>query len=109
MKTAKNRAKRQKKKARATGKGAEKEGRDGAGAAGDAPDVPLKKRRLISGKELVFRRPGEESDGEGDEDEDVGPAPAESTTDSRDDPAPDAAPLPIVDAPRITIIEEDPL
>jgi len=54
--TAKNRAKRQKKKDRAKGKTSD--GKDGA------QDAPLKKRRLINGKELVFRKPGEESDEE---------------------------------------------
>ncbi|OJA20867.1 hypothetical protein AZE42_02970 [Rhizopogon vesiculosus] len=54
--TAKNRVKRQKKKDRAKGKTS-----DGKDAAQDAP---LKKRRLINGKELVFRKPGEESDEE---------------------------------------------
>ncbi|KAH9839537.1 DUF1168-domain-containing protein [Rhodofomes roseus] len=104
-KTTKNRAKRQKKKERAKGKGTEKESA-AAGPSADVSDVPLKKRRLISGKELVFRRPGEESD---EEEEDVGPVPAESAADAGDDPAKDAAHLPVVDAPRITIHEEDPL
>ncbi|KAG2150594.1 DUF1168-domain-containing protein [Suillus clintonianus] len=58
-KTAKNRAKRQKKKERAKVKPSEKgEGKDGA------QEAPLKKRRLVNGKELVFRKPGEESDEE---------------------------------------------
>ncbi|KAI0358669.1 DUF1168-domain-containing protein [Trametes cingulata] len=108
-KTAKNRAKRQKKKERAKGKGADKDGKqDGAGseASGERADVPLKKRRLVNGKELVFRRPGEEESDEDDED-DVGPMPQESQ-DGPSAPQPsDAQPVPIVDAPRITIIEED--
>ena len=65
------------------------------------PDAPFKKRRLVSGKEMVFRRPGEEDSDEEDED-DVGPMPdnvAAAMT--------DAPPVPIVDAPRITIIEDD--
>ncbi|PIL36078.1 hypothetical protein GSI_01738 [Ganoderma sinense ZZ0214-1] len=108
-KTAKNRAKRQKKKERAKGKGAENGGvKDsaagaGSGTSGDQPSAPLKKRRLVSGKELVFRRPGEEGSDEEDED-DVGPMPAASTFASAD---PDAASLPVVGAPRITIIEDD--
>ncbi|CAE6523796.1 unnamed protein product [Rhizoctonia solani] len=55
-KTAKNRAKRQKKKNRAMGKGAQ----DGAG--GKSED-PTKRRRLAAdGANVVFRRPGESSD-----------------------------------------------
>ncbi|KAK2463242.1 hypothetical protein APHAL10511_004897 [Amanita phalloides] len=57
-KTAKNRAKRQKKKERAKAKG------NGDGdvkeAAEKTLDAPIKKRRLVSGRELVFHLPGEE-------------------------------------------------
>ena len=107
-KTAKNRAKRQKKKERVKGKGTEKEkdndvaGGAVSGASGEQHEVPFKKRRLVNGKELVFRRPGEED--EEDEDEDVGPEPAQAA----DVPTTtDATPVPVVDAPRITIIEDD--
>ncbi|RPD53522.1 DUF1168-domain-containing protein [Lentinus tigrinus ALCF2SS1-6] len=109
-KTAKNRAKRQKKKERSKGKGAEKEketdaaGGAASGASGDQPEVPFKKRRLVSGKELVFRRPGEEDEDDEDEDENVGPEPAPVANVPT---ASDAPPVPIVDAPRITIIEDD--
>lgn len=34
--------------------------------------MPLKKRRLVNGKELVFRKPGEETD-EDEDDEEGGP------------------------------------
>jgi len=34
-------------------------------------DLPLKKRRLVNGKELVFRRPGDSSDEDLDEDEEA--------------------------------------
>lgn len=109
-KTAKNRAKRQKKKERAKGKGAENGGAKlsaagaGSGTSGDQPSAPLKKRRLVSGKELVFRRPGEEGSDEEEEEDGVGPMPSASTFASAD---PDAAPVPVVDAPRITIIEDE--
>src|ERR1700722_5746408 len=71
-KTAKNRAKRQKKKDRVKGKGAAGDGAgdaaDPAGAEENASRLPIKKRRLVSGKELVFRRQGEdEEEGEGEE------------------------------------------
>ncbi|KAM5531654.1 hypothetical protein V8D89_014706 [Ganoderma adspersum] len=108
-KTAKNRAKRQKKKERAKGKGAENGGAKlsaagaGSGTSGEQPSAPLKKRRLVSGKELVFRRPGEEGSEEEEED-DVGPMPATSTFASSDS---DTTLVPVVDAPRITIIEDD--
>lgn len=75
----------------------------GSGTSGDQPSAPLKKRRLVSGKELVFRRPGEEGSDEEDEDN-VGPMPAASTFASAD---PDVVAIPVVDGPRITIIEDD--
>jgi len=67
-KTAKNRAKRQKKKEKTRGKptddnGTESRVVDGGSGAGD---IPVKKRRLVNGKELVFKRPGEDSAGEED-------------------------------------------
>ncbi|KAI0743932.1 hypothetical protein C8Q80DRAFT_1272556 [Daedaleopsis nitida] len=105
-KTAKNRAKRQKKKERAKGKSTEKGTEEvgpgaGSGANGSQAEAPFKKRRLVSGKEMVFRRPGEE-DSDEEEGDDVGPMPNAniSTTD-------DASAVPIVDAQRITIIEDD--
>ncbi|GLB37460.1 putative protein of unknown function (DUF1168) [Lyophyllum shimeji] len=74
-KTAKNRAKRQKKKERAKAKGAT--GEDAAESRAQGSDdaqatAPLKKRRLVNGKELVFRQPGDDSGGEEDEE---GPTP----------------------------------
>ncbi|THH20404.1 hypothetical protein EW146_g949 [Bondarzewia mesenterica] len=108
-KTAKNRAKRQKKKERAKVKGEKKEGAADSAAAGagnvETPslDVPLKKRRLVSGKELVFRRPGEESDGEGED----GPMPAsEEEVGSQVEPNGEWAPA-VMDAPKIIIHEDD--
>ena len=62
-KTAKNRAKRQKKKERAKGV----KPTEGRKAAGPSEEQSLKKRRVVNGKELVFRKPGEESDEESDE------------------------------------------
>ena len=108
-KTAKNRAKRQKKKERAKGKGSEKDNDQsgvaggGPGASGDKPDAPFNKRRLVSGKELVFRRPGEDDDDE-EGDEDVGPTPSMPAS---IDATGNAPPVPIIDAPRITIHEDD--
>lgn len=65
-KTAKNRVKRQKRKDRAkVGKPADKNN-DGDVSAADG--VPLKKRRVVNGTELMFRKPDEEID----EDEEVG-------------------------------------
>jgi len=67
-KTAKNRAKRLKKKEKTRGKLTSDNGIgsrvvDGGVGAGE---VPIKKRRLVNGKELVFKRPGEDSGGEDD-------------------------------------------
>ncbi|KAF7323873.1 hypothetical protein MKEN_00608700 [Mycena kentingensis (nom. inval.)] len=98
-KTAKNRAKRQKKKERAKGGGKGGAGNTDKGSS----DAPLKKRRLVNGTELVFKKPGEGSDDD-DEDE-VGPqaAAAESEQDiavSRE------GPKAVDTAPRITIHED---
>lgn len=103
-KTAKNRAKRQKKKERArSGKGEEQDGgpRGEMSSAGPS-EVPLKKRRLVNGQELVFRRPGEESD----EDEgEVGPM--LSATGGEEESADQSTAVPVVEAQRIIIHEED--
>ncbi|TFY78911.1 hypothetical protein EWM64_g5100 [Hericium alpestre] len=110
-KTAKNRAKRLKKRERSKGKGTgggdkevEESGEIFRPSGG--LDVPLKKRRLVSGKELVFRQPGEESEEEevgpmaAQEEENVGLRPSDTTTTHE-------APVPVVDGPRITIIEDE--
>jgi len=106
-KTAKNRAKRQKKKEKSKGKGSDKhEGSAGKQASATSGDAPLKKRRLVNGQELVFRRPGEESDGE-DGDDEPGPTPLvseQSISKPTDYHHPEA---PVIEASRITIHEED--
>jgi len=62
-KTAKNRAKRQKKKNRSRAKGPTNEdGTAGSDKAGTS--LPIKKRRLVSGKKLIFKAPGDDNDGE---------------------------------------------
>lgn len=101
-KTVKNRAKRQKKKGRSKEQN-KAEGRDGE----KDPDAPIKKRRLVNGKELVFRRPGEDSDG-GDDDD--GPQallvlPTFASTDRDGEEVNDDGP--VVAEPRITIHEDD--
>lgn len=106
-KTAKNRAKRQKKKERAKGaSNAKEDGTKAAGAAdGQASDVPLKKRRLVNGKELTFKRPGDEDDEEEDGDgpgEDIGPQ-VNNANWARDE-EPVAIPA---ETPKIIIHEED--
>jgi len=58
-----------KKKERAQTKGKDKESeapQDGPASTsrGAGDDVPIKKRRLVNGSELVFRVPGEDSDEE---------------------------------------------
>ncbi|KAG0707323.1 DUF1168-domain-containing protein [Suillus ampliporus] len=95
-KTAKNRAKRQKKKERAKVKPSEKgDGKDG--------EAPLKKRRLVNGKELVFRKPGEESDEE--EVDDVVNHDEQETLEAEQVP-PEEAPR-IAQEQRITFHEDD--
>ncbi|KIP04870.1 hypothetical protein PHLGIDRAFT_129251 [Phlebiopsis gigantea 11061_1 CR5-6] len=102
-KTAKNRAKRQKKKASGKAKGGADSSKTESSKAGTS-DVPLKKRRLVNGQELVFRRPGEESDDDEDGRDDVGPVPSISYNSV---PTEVDAPVPIVEASRIVIHEED--
>ncbi|KAI0275554.1 hypothetical protein BGY98DRAFT_1081156 [Russula aff. rugulosa BPL654] len=98
-KTAKNRAKRQKKKARAKGV---KPAEGGGKAAGASEEQSLKKRRVVNGKELVFRKPGEESDEESDE-EDLGPQPGRTT--AAQEPASSPG-VPIAETPTIMIHED---
>lgn len=104
-KTAKNRAKRQKKKERAKrGKSEEDTKQDGTPRESTTSDLPLKKRRLINGKELVFRKPGEESDSEPDE----GPQPHETSEVQMPQSTPEnAAPVPAAEEAKITIHEDD--
>ncbi|KAK0228297.1 DUF1168-domain-containing protein [Armillaria fumosa] len=97
-KTAKNRAKRQKKKERAKAHGTQTTEKGGD----DAPDVPIKKRRLVNGKELVFRRPGEDSDAEDEEPE---PVPEREPQEVPQD-IPSNLPQ-VLDEPKITIHEDD--
>ncbi|KAH7913903.1 DUF1168-domain-containing protein [Hygrophoropsis aurantiaca] len=92
-KTAKNRAKRQKKKERAKTKPAEKDASSRDKDMKDALETaPLKKRRLVNGKELVFRRPGEDSDDDetGGDNDPIEPAEAMDESIS----------LPVEEAPR---------
>ncbi|PFH51519.1 hypothetical protein AMATHDRAFT_114974, partial [Amanita thiersii Skay4041] len=102
-KTAKNRARRQKKKERAKAKGSAERGANGQSldANKTQQDIPIKKRRLVNGRELVFRRPGDETESE----EEVGPQ--ESTVDmiipsETEDASP---PPPAAEAPRVVIHE----
>lgn len=110
-KSSKNRAKRQKKKERAKAKGAEKprEGSStGKKAGGAAEDAPLKKRRLVNGQEMTFRRPGVGSDEEGEDDDDdngVGPSPLPSNAEHLQD-HPGVSPALVVED-RIRIHEDD--
>ena len=98
-KTAKNRAKRQKKKERAKGV---KPAEGGRKAAGASEEQSLKKRRVVNGKELVFRKPGEESDEESDEEE-PGPQPGGATI--TQEPASPPG-VPIAETPTIVIHED---
>lgn len=99
-KTAKNRAKRQKKKERSKAKGGDKSEKEPG--VGSTSDAPLKKRRLVNGQELVFRRPGADSDAEGEDDDEHGPMPPSDQTTS----VPVQA-APLADTPRIVIHEDD--
>lgn len=108
-KTSKNRAKRQKKRERAKkGPGEVESGpQTASGIKSDKAEVPIKKRRLVNGKELVFRRPGEDSD---DEDDGNGRVPPQRMLDSKQDEKEEEEPTPlpaVLDTPRIMIHEDD--
>jgi len=62
-------------------------------------DAPIKKRRLVNGKELVFKRPGEGSDGHSEGEEQIVDTPQETDL-------PLGKP-PVLEPSRITIVEED--
>ncbi|KAF8659832.1 hypothetical protein AX16_001717 [Volvariella volvacea WC 439] len=122
-KTAKNRAKRQKKKDRAkvaAARAAESSHNDATTSSGrqeggttPSQDIPIKKRRLVNGKELVFRKPGEEDEEDADSDaEEEGPQPTDQgTTESRSQlPKGQAEVQPavaVVNEPRVVIHEDD--
>jgi hypothetical protein len=101
-KTAKNRAKRRKRMERAKRKGPPTDERPaGIDVEAHGSETPIKKRRLVSGKEMVFKKPGEEGD-----DEEVGSdhsvqAPEELQAEVT------VSLAPVVDKPKITIHEED--
>ena len=105
-KTAKNRAKRQKKKEKVKMKG---NGQDNDSSRPNtehtSTDLPLKKRRLVNGKELVFRRPGDSSDEDLDKDEEatvqhVSSLRQSSPTLAKDTPA-------VLETSKITIQDDD--
>ncbi|KAH9083364.1 DUF1168-domain-containing protein [Lactarius deliciosus] len=99
-KTAKNRARRQKKK--------ERRRRGGGKATGASDEQVLKKRRVVNGKELVFRRPGEESDDEDGEDDGDNDETGPQTAPVEDEQEPTSTPnVPVVAAPTIMIHEDD--
>ncbi|KAG6819584.1 hypothetical protein H0H93_010510 [Arthromyces matolae] len=101
-KTAKNRAKRQKKKDRAKTKGNSQKERDGSQEAGPLEAAPIKKRRLVNGQEIIFRQPGEDSD---EEDGTIGPIRPVDHEDSQG--SSNAAALQTVaELPKITFIED---
>ncbi|KAJ7497343.1 DUF1168-domain-containing protein [Mycena latifolia] len=101
-KTAKNRAKRQKKKERSKTKGSTTEN-----GQGENDDAPMKKRRLVNGAALVFRKPGEESESE--DEEAVGPqaAPVVGSSTATAEPETPVEMPRILDGPRIVIHEDD--
>lgn len=75
------------------------------GAEHTNTDLPLKKRRLVNGKELIFRRPGDGSDEELDADQEPTGQPDGSLRQSsptliQDTPA-------VLETSRITIQEDN--
>jgi len=108
-KTAKNRGKRQKKKERVKqGQSKSEEARRIDGTSGtSAAGTPLKKRRLVSGKELVFRKPGEESGDEKDEDSQFHEVSEEQASHNVPDIPQTSASVPVAEQVRMTIHEDD--
>lgn len=107
MKTAKNRAKRQKKKDRSKAAKSDEskvsvQGKSDGPRAGDAP---FKKRRLVNGKELVFKRQDGEEDDEAEEDSN-GPQPESANTLHGNNSSSDHEPVPVVETMRV-IIHDD--
>ncbi|KAJ3724545.1 hypothetical protein FB446DRAFT_786393 [Lentinula raphanica] len=105
-KTAKNRAKRQKKKGKA--KNAASDSASGAAASRSGDDLPLKKRRLVNGRELVFRKQGDDDDAQDSDEDEQAIAPNPSTMESYDTSAAtsDARPAPVA-VSKIVIHEDD--
>ena len=77
----------------------------GTEGGGRVSDAPIKKRRIVNGKELVFRRPGEDS--EGDEEVDTSNLPEESPGEDDDVSFPVVEAPKVMDEPRFTIHEDD--
>ncbi|KAF5386222.1 hypothetical protein D9615_002231 [Tricholomella constricta] len=103
-KTAKNRAKRQKKKERAKTKGGGAEDSSMSQAHDDSEvAAPVKKRRLVNGKELIFRQPGDDSNGE-EEEERAEPNALDALSSSANVAISEA--IQVVELPKITIHED---
>lgn len=69
-------------------------------------DLPLKKRRLVNGKELIFRRPGDNSDEDLDANEEVTGQPDSSLRQSSSAMVSKDTPV-VLETSRITIQEDD--
>lgn len=108
-KTAKNREKRQKKKERAKqGQGKSEEVSRTDGISGTSTTgVPLKKRRLVDGKELVFKKPGEGSGDEQDGDLQFYEASEEQASHNVLSIPQTPTLLPVAEQVKITIHEDD--
>lgn len=108
-KTAKNREKRQKKKERAKqGQGKSEEVSRTDGISGTSTTgVPLKKRRLVDGKELVFKKPGEGSGDEQDGDLQFYEASEEQASHNVLSIPQTPTLLPVTEQVKITIHEDD--
>ena len=74
--------------------------------------APLKKRRLVNGKEMVFRRPGEDGEGRADDASEEEPGPGPENTEALPNHGTvdtDVGPQQVreVSEPRIIIHEDD--
>jgi hypothetical protein len=102
-KTARNRAKRQKKKNRSRTKGSTNED------VASGTSSPMKKRRLVNGKELVFKAPGDNSDGNDDDDDtfDRPEIPDTEATADQSDEAENPGSIQVASTSTVVIHEDD--
>ncbi|KAK1220025.1 hypothetical protein PQX77_017232 [Marasmius sp. AFHP31] len=106
-KTAKNRAKRQKKKDRSKAAKSDLTTEGGTLEAGNGSEAPLKKRRLINGRELVFKKQdGEDEDEDEQKGEDDGQQP-ESTSSNHESALTSQEPSATVIEPSRVVIHDD--
>ncbi|KAL0063388.1 hypothetical protein AAF712_009697 [Marasmius tenuissimus] len=106
-KTAKNRAKRQKKKDRSkAAKSESKTTEGGTSEAGNGSEAPLKKRRLINGRELVFKKQDGEDEDDEQEGEDDGRQPESTLSNHVNALTSQETPATVIESSRVVIHDD---